>query len=106
MRLPVIIPTLLTLLLPAVPVAAQSAPTGPSDLQAEISRKRHVVRPLIDPAAVQQDVDQATTGVMPVTPSDAIARGLNEALIRRPDTDYDVVKGIQQQNINNAIRRR
>ncbi len=106
MRLPVVIPTLLTVLLPALPVAAQSAPTGPSDLQAEISRKRHVVRPLIDPATVQQDIDQATTGVMPVTPSDAIARGLNQAIIRRPDTDYDVVRGIQQQNINNAIKRR
>ena len=106
MRLPTVATLLLALLLPAIPAAAQSAPTGPSDLQTEITRKRHVVRPPIDPAAVMRDADEAATGAMPRVTSEAIARGLNEALIQRPDTGYDVVRGIQQREISNAIRRR
>ena len=97
---------LLALLAPVVPAAAQTAPTGSTDLQTEITRKRHIVRPVIDPATVARDAEEATKGVLPHTPSDAIARGLSDALIRRPDTSNDVVQGIQQQNINNAIRRR
>ena len=99
----------LALLVPVVPAAAQNAPTGSTgstDLQTEITRKRHIVRPVIDPATVARDAEEATKGALPYTPSDAIARGLSDALIRRPDTSNDVVQGIQQQNINNAIRRR
>src|SRR2546425_247442 len=106
MTVPIVTALLVALLVPVVPAAAQSTPTGSTDLQTEITRKRHVVRPLIDPAAVARDVEEATTGLLPQTPSDAIARGLSDALIRRPDTSNDVVQGIQQQNINNAIRRR
>jgi len=106
MTMPMVAALILALLVPAVPAAAQSAPTGSTDLQTEITRKRHVVRPLIDPAAVMRDAEEATTGVLPRTPSDAIARGLSDTLIRRPDTDYDVVNGIQQRNIGNAIKRR
>jgi len=97
---------LLALLFPIVPAAAQNASQGSTDLQTEITRKRHIVRPAIDPATVARDADEATKGLLPQTPSDAIARGLSDALIRRPDTSNDVVQGIQQQNINNAIRRR
>ncbi len=106
MRLPIAAIVLVAALIPAVPATAQPASSGTSDLQTEITRKRHIVRPLIDPAAVMRDADEAATGVLPQVPSDAIARGLNEALMRRPDTDYDVVNGIQQRNIGNAIRRR
>src|SRR5207245_10721725 len=92
--------------LPLVPPPARRVPTGSADLQTDIPRKRHIVRPVIDPATVARDAEEATKGVLPHTPSDAIARGLSDALIRRPDTSNDVVQGIQQQNINNAIRRR
>src|SRR5262245_66581787 len=102
----VVVVLLLAVLLPVVPAAAQGAAPGSADLQTEISRKRHVVHPPIDPATVIRDTEEATTGVLPRTPSEAIARGLNETLIRRPDTDYDVRQGIQQRNINNAIRGR
>jgi len=97
---------LVALLAPVVPATAQTGQTGSTDLQTEITRKRHVVHPAIDPATVARDAEEATKGLLPETPSDAIARGLVDALIRRPDTSNDVVQGIQQQNINNAIRRR
>jgi len=97
---------LVALLAPVVPATAQTGQTESTDLQTEITRKRHIVRPAIDPAAVARDAEEATKGLLPQTPSDAIARGLIDALIRRPDTSNDVVQGIQMQNINNAIRRR
>ena len=50
-----------------------------------------------------RDADEATVGRLPQVTSDAIARGLNEALIRRPDMDYDVISGIQQQNIRRSV---
>src|SRR5437867_1093567 len=106
MALPIVAALLLALLVPVVPAAAQTAAPGSTDLQTEISRKRHVVRPPIDPATVIKDTEEATAGVTPRMPSDAIARGLNETLIRRPDTDYDVRQGILQRGIGNAIRGR
>jgi len=51
---------LLALLAPVVPAAAQTAPTGSTDLQTEITRKRHIVRPVIDPATVARDAEEAT----------------------------------------------
>ena len=103
MRVPIAATLLVAVLIPAVPITAQPVSSGTSDLQTEITRKRHIVRPAIDPAAVMRDADEATIGRLPQVTSDAIARGLNEALIRRPDMDYDVISGIQQQNIRRSV---
>ena len=93
------------LLAPAASALAQSA-SAPTDFKTEITRKRYVVRPLIDPAIVAKDAEEAKVTIDRPQPKEEIARDMNPAQMRRPDLDYDVRQAIQQRNIGNALRGR
>jgi hypothetical protein len=87
------------LLLPAA-AWAQGAAGGDVDLEARIRRQRAVVRPPTDASQVARDAEAA------VAPPPAAVPGPVAAPGRRPDLGYDVLQGIQQRHVLDAIRRR
>jgi hypothetical protein len=113
MRIAIVASTLLSVVLSVLPVWAQGPPAGvqseiSNEMQMELRRKRLIVRPPTDPAAVARDAERAQ--------AESAARVRNEELVhdvtrdatqpywRRPDTDPAVVQGIQQKNLGKIGR--
>lgn len=86
------------LLLPAA-AWAQAAPRGDVGLETRIRRQRTVVRPPTDVSQVARDVAEATS-------PPAALPGAVAAPGRRPDLGGDVLQGIQQRHLLDALRRR
>lgn len=103
------VPIVAALLLGLAPVPAalaQQASPPRTDLEQQIQRRRHVVRPPIPPQEVERDTARAER--------EAAAQARREKLVRevtspeppgRRDLRYDVTSGIQARNLQDVRRR-
>jgi len=91
-------------LLPA-PAGAQATITQGTELEQQMTRRRHVVQPRPDAGAVRRDVDRAEEALAAERRLDEVVRESVSPLRRRPDLDDDVRSGIQSRNLRDALRR-
>lgn len=98
MRALVIGALLVSIVLPAFPAGAAES----TDLRAELRRRRLVVQPRPDAAAVRQDAERTAAELAARARREAVIREAIEPGRRRPDLRYEVTSAIQQQNLRNA----
>jgi hypothetical protein len=94
------------LVAPALSARAENvSPPASTNLQLEIKRKRHVVRPTPPPAATEEDVNRAEAEARERAREDRVIRESVTAPPRRPDLSYDAVSGIQSRTQQKATGR-
>lgn len=103
------VPIVAALLLGLAPVPAalaQQASPPRTDLEQQIQRKRHVVRPPVVVDEVARDAARAEREAQAERRREELVREVVEGpRARRPDLRYDVTSGIQARNLQNARRR-
>lgn len=93
------------LVLPAAAGAQNASSPSSTELQVEVKRKRHLVRPVPSPAVVAEDVERARGQLEERVRDERLLRQQSVPASRRPDLDYDVVSGIQGRTLQKALRR-
>jgi hypothetical protein len=89
----------------SLPAAERGTPPT-TELQAEVTRQRHVVLPRPDPASVSTDVAEATAAIPEWSrQEEGPFQEARRPLPRRPDLDPTVSGGVQSRNLQRALRR-